>query len=182
MRKKDESLHQTLLESARQLADTDGIEAINIRSLAHKAGVAVGTVYNYFSSKEDILLALTEEYWRKTLLDMRTEITASSFCGQLEEIYVFLKERIDNSAGKLMNSLGNVEAAGEKRMASMQAALEAAMMQRMEQDKRIRTDIWDETFSKEQFVRFLMMNITMLLRTKASDFNFFITIVRRTIY
>jgi len=48
-------------------------------SLAGKAGVAAGTVYNYFSNKDEILLALTEEYWRQALLEMKTEITAVSF-------------------------------------------------------------------------------------------------------
>lgn len=65
MRRKDDTLRDTLLDCARNIADTDGIEAINIRSIAGKAGVAAGTVYNYFSSKDEILLALTEEYWKQ---------------------------------------------------------------------------------------------------------------------
>lgn len=61
MRKKNDTLRSTLLDAARQIADTEGLEAVNIRSLAGKAGVAAGTVYNYFSDKDEILLALTEE-------------------------------------------------------------------------------------------------------------------------
>ena len=51
MRKKDDSLRGILLDSARTIADTEGIEAVNMRSIAQRAGVATGTVYNYFSSK-----------------------------------------------------------------------------------------------------------------------------------
>lgn len=182
MRRKDDTLRDTLLNLARNIADTEGIEAINIRSIAKKAGVAAGTVYNYFSNKDEILLALTEEYWRQTLLEMRTVITADSFCEQLQEIFMFLTERIDQSAGKLMNSLGNVETAGQARMRSMQSVLEAALVQRMEQDADIRKDIWDETFTKEQFARFIMMNMMMLLRMKAPDITFLIILIKRTIY
>lgn len=182
MRRKDDTLRDTLLNLARNIADTEGIEAVNIRSIAKKAGIASGTVYNYFSNKDEILLALTEEYWKQTLLEMRTEITADSFCDQLQEIFSFLKERIDQSAGKLMNSLGNVQMAGQARMASIQAALEAALIQRVEQDANVCKDIWNETFTKEQFARFIMMNITMLLKARVPDITFFIIIIKRIIY
>ena len=113
---------------------------------------------------------------------MKTKITSDSFCGQLEEIYSFLKGRIEKSAGKLMNSLRNVETAGQIRMISMQTELETAIIQSMEQDAEIRKDIWDETFTKEKFAHFITMNITMLLKARVPDITFFIIIVKRTIY
>ena len=67
MRKKDDTLRDTLLALARKIADEDGLDAINIRFLAKKAGVATGTVYNYFTNKDEILLALTEEYCKPCL-------------------------------------------------------------------------------------------------------------------
>ena len=90
MRRKDDTMRDTLLNSARDIADTEGIDAVNIRSIAKRAGIASGTVYNYFLSKDEILLALTEEYWKQTLIEMKTNITSDSFCGHLEEIYSFL--------------------------------------------------------------------------------------------
>lgn len=182
MRKKDDTLHDTLVRVAQDIAQTQGIDAINIRSLAQKAGIAVGTVYNYFSNKDDILLALTEEFWKQTLLELKTAITADSFCGQLEEIFSFLKQRIDHSAGRLMGSLSNVQTSGQQRMTSMQGVLEEALLQRMELDARVRKDIWEKGFSKQEFARFMVMNITMLLRAKASDIAFFIQLIKRVIY
>lgn len=182
MRRKDVTLRGTLLDCARGMADTEGIDSINIRSIARKAGVATGTVYNYFANKDEILLALTEEYWSQTLSEIRTAITADTFCGQLEEIYELLRERINDSAGRLMSSLGHLEEAGLQRMAFMQSALEQALVRRMEQDARIREDIWDETFTKEGLARFIMMNMTTLLKTRAPDIHFLLEIVKRTIY
>ena len=179
MRRKDDTLRATLLNLAQDIADTEGIDAVNIRLIAKRAGIATGTIYNYFSNKEEILLALTEEYWKQALLEMRTEIVAGSFWEQLQEIFYFLKVRIEQSAGKLMNSLGNVGLIGQEYMVSMQSELEAALIQRMEQDADVRRDIWNETFTKEQFVRFIMVNLTVLLKTQVSDITFFIIIVFR---
>ena len=182
MRRKDDTLRDTLLNSARYIADTEGIYAVNIRSIAKKAGVATGTVYNYFLNKDEILLALTEEYWKQTLQELKALGSADSFCRQLQVIFAFLKERINQSAGKLMNSLGNVEMTGQARMETMQSELAAALIQRMEQDVNVRKDIWNDVFTKEQFARFLMLNIIMLLKVDAPNIDFLIIIIKRTIY
>lgn len=81
-----------------------------------------------------------------------------------------------------MGSLVNVEAAGLGRMESMQAALEQSLVRRMELDGRVRRDVWNETFTREQFARFLMMNLTMLLRIRAQNIDFLIELVKRTLY
>ncbi|MBD2683575.1 MULTISPECIES: TetR family transcriptional regulator [Nostoc] len=39
-----------------------GVEAINTNVLAERAGISVGSVYQYFSNKEAILAALGERY------------------------------------------------------------------------------------------------------------------------
>lgn len=182
VRKKDDTLRDTLLDLVHALVETGNPDAVNIRGIAKKAGIATGTVYNYFSNKDELLLAATERYWRNTLLEMHTAITAVSFCGQLEEIYAFLQSRIAGSAGQLMRSLGSAESAGQECMVHMQAALESTLARRMEQDPKVRGDIWNETFTKEQYARFLMQNLILLLRTQTPDIHFFLEIVRRTIY
>ena len=182
MRKKDDTLRATLLNDARFLADTQGISEVSIRSLAKRAHVATGTVYNYFSNKEEILLALTAECWAATLRELDTTVNTGSFCEQLEQIFTFLRHRIDQSAGKLMGSLGRAEPVGQKCMVSAQASLEAALLRRLGQDPDVRQDVWAPGFTKEEFARFLVMHMTLLLRTKTPDIHFLIALVRRTIY
>ncbi len=182
MRKKDDTMRSKLLDLARQTAYKEGIDAVNIRSLALEAGVAAGTVYNYFLNKDEIILALTEEYWCNALAEMKAIITDGSFCIQLKEIYAFLKDHISKSAGRLMNSLGNVETAGQARMASMQAELELILIKCIEKDNDVRKDIWNETFTKEQFAWFTRMNLVMFLKSGEPDISFFIKIIKQIIY
>lgn len=44
-----------------ELADEGGFEAVRLRDVAAKAGVALGTLYARFRSKEDILVAVLEQ-------------------------------------------------------------------------------------------------------------------------
>lgn len=182
MRRKDDTLRDTLLALARETADREGLEAVNIRALASRAGVAAGTVYNYFSSKDEILLALTEEYWRGALEEMDAAVTAGDFCGQVREIFLFVRERLQRSAGTLMGSLDKVETAGQERMAAMKGRLERDLVRRMEGDPGIREEVWDGDFTRERFARFLMGNMTALWREKEPDVDLLLAVIRKTIY
>ena len=182
MRKKDDTLRQTLLDLSRDIVNTDGADALSIRVLAKKAGVASGTVYNYFENKDEILLVLTEEYWRRTLIEMRSVIQAQGFTAQLREIYAFLQSRVASSAGMLMSSLGNVESAGRLRMQSMQQVLRTAIIERIRADGTVRQDVWSPALTEEAFADFIIMNMMVLLRMNAPNIDSFIEIIKRVLY
>lgn len=51
-----------IVDAAVELAEKGGFEAVRLREVAEQSDVALGTLYKYFRSKEDILLfALNEE-------------------------------------------------------------------------------------------------------------------------
>jgi AcrR family transcriptional regulator len=50
-----------IVESAVELAERGGFEAVRLRDVAAHAGVALGTLYRRFRSKEDLLLAALEQ-------------------------------------------------------------------------------------------------------------------------
>ena len=52
-----ENLESRLVEEARRQAWEGGYSAVTIRSVAAACGVGVGTVYNYFESKDALLAA-----------------------------------------------------------------------------------------------------------------------------
>lgn len=59
------NLRQKLLTEARKQLEDTGYRAMTIQSIAKACGVGVGTVYNYFPSKEAILSACISEDWMK---------------------------------------------------------------------------------------------------------------------
>lgn len=59
-----ENLNQRLLEEARRQISESGYGAMTIRSVAAACGVGVGTVYNYYPSKEALAAAFILEDWK----------------------------------------------------------------------------------------------------------------------
>lgn len=182
MRKKDETLQALILDVARDMAEKEGIPALNIRAIAAKAGIASGTVYNYFSCKDEILLALTEEHWRQALAELKTTTTGQCFYEQLQQVYNVLSRNIRQSGGMLMESLGNVTADGRQRMQSMQLVLRNQLLAWIERDTAIQEAVWSETFTKEKYADFILMNLISLLKSKTCHILFLLEIVKRTLY
>lgn len=63
-----EATRQALLEAAEQTFAEQGIEGARIEDIAARAGIAVGTFYNYFQDRDDLLRALAEMR-RETLVE-----------------------------------------------------------------------------------------------------------------
>lgn len=62
-----ENLKDKLLDEACEQIDTIGFRAMTIQSVAKACGVAVGTVYNYFPSKEQFLADYLQKKWNDRL-------------------------------------------------------------------------------------------------------------------
>ena len=62
-----ENLRERLLEETARQLERDGYEAVTVRSIASAVGVGVGTVYNYFPSKEALTAACLLEDWTRCL-------------------------------------------------------------------------------------------------------------------
>lgn len=58
------NLERKLLEEAQRQIEQSGYSAVTIRSVAAACGVGVGTVYNYYSSKDTLLAAYMLEDWK----------------------------------------------------------------------------------------------------------------------
>lgn len=73
-----ENLREQLLTEARQQIEERGYSETTVRSVAKACGIGVGTVYNYFPSKEMLVGAVVYEDWKEHLKDMQTLPTDDS--------------------------------------------------------------------------------------------------------
>lgn len=62
-----ENLPERLSEEARRQIVEFGYGAMTIRSVAKECGVGVGTVYNYYPSKESLVAAFMLEDWKRCI-------------------------------------------------------------------------------------------------------------------
>lgn len=84
MAKKKGEKYEAILEAAVKVIAANGYANSQVSKIAREAGVADGTVYHYFDSKEEILIDLFSEFLGNFIEEIRIEMA-----------------EITNSAGKL---------------------------------------------------------------------------------
>lgn len=85
---------ESLLEATTQILLKEGVEGVNTNKIAEKAGVSIGTLYQYYASKEEILLDLIEE-----CIDLRVQRIKKSLDLQMALL------PIEKTVGQLVEAL-----------------------------------------------------------------------------
>jgi TetR/AcrR family fatty acid metabolism transcriptional regulator len=73
--KKINDRRAVILDAALRTFVKRGYPETKVAEIASEAGVAEGTLYNYFTSKEDLLLALFDEKWGWIINEIRKKIS-----------------------------------------------------------------------------------------------------------
>ncbi|WP_252899132.1 TetR/AcrR family transcriptional regulator [Lactococcus fujiensis] len=56
---------EILIHHCKEIVKAQGLKGISIRSLAEHSGVSIGAIYNYFSSKDQLVSETTGAIWQK---------------------------------------------------------------------------------------------------------------------
>ena len=86
-----ENLPQRLLEEARRQIEESGFAAMTIRSVAKSCGVGVGTVYNYYPSKEALVASFMLDDWKVCVTAIQTAAEESR---TLEPVLRIIHEKL----------------------------------------------------------------------------------------
>src|SRR5260370_35429346 len=79
---------QGIIDAARQLFAANGVEASTTRDIADASGIASGTLFNYFATKEDILASLAAEAVAGANLEFEERATGQGSFE--EELFAFV--------------------------------------------------------------------------------------------
>lgn len=122
-----EKLREELIREVRRELEEYGYGKITVRTIASACNVGVGTVYNYFSSKDELVATVVWEDWKETVVDFKKK-TFSSDKEIIKGVYDILKAFIrehdklfsDPEAGKKYSSVfGEKHSLMRKEVASL---------------------------------------------------------------
>lgn len=73
-----ENVRESLIAEAKKQVLQNGFSALSIRSVAKACGIATGTVYNYFESKEMLVASFMAEDWLTAVQTMKSRCQGDS--------------------------------------------------------------------------------------------------------
>lgn len=62
---------EEIMRVSRKIVSEKGLPALNMRTLAKECGIALGTLYNYYSDKDELVVAAIESVWQDILEKVR---------------------------------------------------------------------------------------------------------------
>src|SRR5688572_29546121 len=83
-----EETHQRILDTAAHLFGQTAWRSVTTRDIASRAGIAAGTLFNYFPTKESLAIALVGEATARGAVEFSRRKRAGS--GLAEELFAFI--------------------------------------------------------------------------------------------
>lgn len=91
------NIKETIVIEARKMLISSGYGNLNMRFIAKQCGIGVGTLYNYFSDKNELVMEIFNDDWNKTIKAVKAlETRNTSLKFKINEIYINIKKFLDN--------------------------------------------------------------------------------------
>lgn len=173
-----------ILSSAKEIAAEQGITKINIRSVAKNSGISIGTVYNYFPSKGELLVAVIEDFWEDAFSSIDWQsLKHDDFYSNLEKVYntlyLYLYKFKENWLEQLALLKAQEKLLGQQKQNEYFKKICNKIITLMDMSKDLNQYPWSNTFSKEKIAEFIFYNMLTMLRKGEEDISFLIDIIKR---
>lgn len=175
------NLKQHILNSAKCIAEKDGIGKINMRLVASESGIALGTIYNYYKTKGDIIADIITEFWRLAFaeIDFPT-LFKLEFEDALEQVYDKLLNYLNSFKQNWLEQLAmlspNEKSIGKIKEREYLERVKAAILISLEHNENVVANYTDE--EREKLAEYIFENIMIMLRKNEHDFSFFKRILK----
>lgn len=177
---------QDILEACRQLVRTNGWDAVNIRTVAAACGVAVGSIYNYFGSKAELVSATVESVWCDifhTPEDPDLFQSAESCVRWLYQRILYGAQTYPGFFSMHSARFFHLEKAeGRVRMEQTWSHMMDGLCTVLERDARVRPDAFDSAFTPRVFAGALFSLLLGDMVRGQNDPAAALELVRRTLY
>lgn len=177
---------EEILKTSRELIRRQGWSAVSIRSVAAGCGVSVGSIYNYFDSKTDLIGATVESVWCEIFHRPEDDAVFQDVQACVAWMYQRMAYGCERYPGFFtLHSLGFLredKTAGKQRMQQTWQHILAGLCSVLKQDVRIRPDAFTEQFTAEKFADVLFSQMLSALLRQDYDPSAVLEIVQRTLY
>lgn len=177
---------EEILSVSKNMVAQQGVQAINMRSVAKQCGVAVGSVYNYFPSKNDLIIATIDAIWREIIQGISNCTPSAGFLENVEKLFYGVKsggEKYPSFFG--IHSMGVEKSGKDKGRETMHQCFESIqsdLLSSLQSDQRVNHRFFSETCTEKAFVEFVFSNLLSLLSQEKASCDLLIAIIREVLY
>lgn len=146
---------EEILKTSREMIRQQGWSTISIRSVAAACGVSVGSIYNYFDSKSDLVGATVESVWCEIFHHPDNDAVFRDVQVCVTWIYERMAYGGEQYPGFFtlhsLGFMGKEKSDGKRRMQKTWHHILSGLCDVLRQDEKIRPDAFTDQFTPEKF-------------------------------
>lgn len=174
----------SILEMSVLLLQDKTAEDFNIRNIAKVCNVSVGTIYNYFSTKQELEIAVIEQMWNKTFNNNLFDLSnnKNNFCDTIEILYecIHTSQKKYNNLFLMHKTFVNKNSLvlGKSTMEKYFVIIKKVLLDTLINDRNIKNDI----FNHEELVDFVFDFLLYINKNKDKNIQILIKLLKNNLY
>ncbi len=176
---------EEIMQSSLELISEQGLTALSIRAVAEKCNIAVGSIYNYFGSKSDLLCEIVGSVWKDIFKMPDKDTQFDSFTDCVRWVFSSLREGNEKYPDFLsMHSilLSDNKAHGRKMMEQTWEHICQGLDFYLLNDKRVPSHVFNDVFTPRCVTNLILsLVLSALFRRDFDDFEA-VALIERLIY
>lgn len=177
---------EAILTVCRELAVSGGLQSLNIRTVADKCNVSVGSIYNYFPSKSALVTAVIQDIWQRIFHLNKAFASSDSFTDYVlwifETIQTGSMEYPNFFMAHSMSFATTDKGKGKQMMEEYFKHIKLGMLEALQKDKQVKPSVFTEDFTPNNFIDFIFSNIITSLMKQENSCTILIEVIKRILY
>lgn len=178
-----ENPKELILDQAKKILDNEGYSKISIRRVAKECDIAVGTIYNYFPSKKELIVEMMTNFWKEYYYNIENILkTDENFYIKLKNIFdnlnefikrfrqIWLNDELYASPDYIESGIKRQNIYIDKLITIIEELLKKEMLNQS-----------NKKFDCNKMARFIIMNFISMLQMPYCDYTFFESILKELI-
>ena len=180
------SSKEEIFTKAKEIVYREGVSNLSMRKLAGECYLALGTLYHYFDSKEDLVVYIIEDFWKN---HFKSCYKANEQLG-FKEVFKRFYDVAYSAYGEFENIFSNVKVVGAKSLLIKGKEKEQKFILKLrnflcgvaKKDPNVKHEVFDDDFTLEEFVSMLLDIVILSLDDHRDIKNYILALISKTIY
>lgn len=181
-----ENPRELILNEARKILNNEGYKSISIRRVAKECDIAVGTIYNYFPTKKDLIVEMMTSFWNDCIYCVNNIVNSNEdFYTKLENIYNNLSDFIKRFKEIWLNedlysSPDYIESGLERQNIYINKLI--SIIEDLLKEKATLTEYRDiKKIDTQKIASFIVMNFISMIQMPYLEYAFFESLLKKII-
>lgn len=176
---------EEILRVCRKIVSEQGLHALNMRALAKECGIALGTLYNYYADKDELVIAAIESVWQDIFGESEPE-SGVSFTEYVAGTYLRIHNGLsgypDFFAAHSIAVAGSAKGRARGAMERCFGLIREELLKALHSDCNVDRSTFTQAFTEENLVEHILDSITILIIKGKPDCSALTEILERILY